>query len=64
MSNIEFTRLHIGGEWVDALDGAEFETVNPATGEVITKVSEAKPPTSTGRSRPPARRSRTAPGRG
>ncbi|GAB6902227.1 aldehyde dehydrogenase family protein [Kineosporia succinea] len=42
MSNIEFTRLHIGGEWVDALDGAEFETVNPATGEVITKVSEAK----------------------
>ncbi len=39
---IEFTRLHIGGEWVDALDGAEFETYNPATGEVITKVAEAK----------------------
>ncbi|GAB3271446.1 aldehyde dehydrogenase family protein [Kineosporia babensis] len=42
MSEIEFTRLHIGGEWVDALDGAEFETINPATGEVITKVAEAK----------------------
>jgi phenylacetaldehyde dehydrogenase len=39
---IEHTRLHIGGEWVDALDGAEFETVNPSTGEVFARVAEAK----------------------
>jgi aldehyde dehydrogenase (NAD+) len=34
-------RLLIGGEWVDAASGRRFETVNPATGEVITSVAEA-----------------------
>ena len=35
-------QLFIGGEWVDAADGATFETLNPATGEVITAVAEAR----------------------
>jgi len=39
---VEHTRLHIGGEWVDAVDGAEFDSVNPATGEVFATVAEAK----------------------
>jgi aldehyde dehydrogenase (NAD+) len=34
-------RLFIGGEWVDAGDGATFTTRNPATGEPITDVAEA-----------------------
>jgi acyl-CoA reductase-like NAD-dependent aldehyde dehydrogenase len=34
-------RLFIGGDWVDASDGARFPTYNPGTGEVITEVAEA-----------------------
>jgi aldehyde dehydrogenase (NAD+) len=30
----------IGGKWVDAQSGKTFETVNPATGEVICRVAE------------------------
>ena len=37
---IEHTQLLIGGEFVDALDGKVFDTVNPSTGEVITQVAE------------------------
>jgi aldehyde dehydrogenase (NAD+) len=33
-------RLLIGGKWVDAKSGKSFETVNPATGEVICKIAE------------------------
>ena len=36
------SRLWIGNEWADAADGGTFETVNPATGEVITKVASAQ----------------------
>ncbi len=36
-------RLFIGGEWVDAASGRTFETVNPATEEVLTTVAEAGP---------------------
>jgi acyl-CoA reductase-like NAD-dependent aldehyde dehydrogenase len=32
----------IGGEFVDALDGATMEVINPFTGEVIAHVAEAK----------------------
>lgn len=35
-------RLWIHNEWVDAADGGVFATTNPATGEVITEVAEAK----------------------
>ncbi len=35
------TRLFIDGEYVDAIDGGRFETVNPATGETLAAMSEA-----------------------
>ncbi len=34
-------RLFIAGEWVDS--GRTFDTINPATGEVLTQVAEASP---------------------
>jgi acyl-CoA reductase-like NAD-dependent aldehyde dehydrogenase len=34
-------RLYIGGEWVDAASGKTFDTINPATGQVLTQVAEA-----------------------
>jgi len=34
------TRLFIGGEFVDAVRGGHFETVNPANGEVIAAMAE------------------------
>jgi len=38
---IRQTRLLIDGKWVNAASGKSFETLNPATGEVIAKVAEA-----------------------
>ncbi|MDP2955678.1 MAG: aldehyde dehydrogenase family protein [Longimicrobiales bacterium] len=35
-------RLWIANEWVDGQAGATFATTNPATGEVITRVAEAR----------------------
>src|SRR5437016_12154536 len=32
--------LLIGGKWLDSASGKTFETINPATGEVIAKVAE------------------------
>ena len=55
------TKLLIGGEWVDAVSGKTFETVNPATGEVITPVAEGDKADIDRAVKPPARRS-TAPG--
>lgn len=34
-------KLHIGGAYVDAAGGETFETVNPATGEVLAEVQQA-----------------------
>ncbi len=34
------TKLLIGGEWQDAASGKTFETINPATEQVITRVAE------------------------
>jgi acyl-CoA reductase-like NAD-dependent aldehyde dehydrogenase len=34
-------RLFIGGEFVDALDGATFETINPHDGSILATVAEA-----------------------
>lgn len=34
-------KLLIDGNWVDSVSGKEFETINPATGEVITSVALA-----------------------
>ena len=33
-------RLLIGGQWVEALSGRSFDTVNPATGKVIAQLAE------------------------
>src|SRR5947209_10539101 len=32
--------LFIGGKWLDSVSGKTFETINPATGEVICRVAE------------------------
>ena len=36
---IKLTKLFIDNKWVDPVDGGEFETYNPATGEVIANVA-------------------------
>jgi aldehyde dehydrogenase (NAD+) len=36
------TKLFIGGEFVDALDGGTMEVINPFDGSVITHIAEAK----------------------
>jgi acyl-CoA reductase-like NAD-dependent aldehyde dehydrogenase len=36
------TKLFIGGEFVDALDGATMEVINPFNGSVLARVAEAK----------------------
>ena len=38
---IRQTQLLIDGKWVPAVSGKTFETINPATGEVIANVAEA-----------------------
>jgi aldehyde dehydrogenase (NAD+) len=40
-SKVHLTKLFIDNEWVDPVDGGEFETLNPATGAVIAKVAAA-----------------------
>ncbi len=35
-------KLFIGGQWVDG-GGKAFDTINPATGEVLTQIAEATP---------------------
>jgi acyl-CoA reductase-like NAD-dependent aldehyde dehydrogenase len=37
----EDKKMLIGGEWRDASDGGSFESVNPATGELLANVPEA-----------------------
>jgi aldehyde dehydrogenase (NAD+) len=38
------TQLLINNSWVDSMSGKTFETINPATGEVICQVAEADKP--------------------
>src|SRR5262249_47083265 len=38
---VKQTKLLIDNKWVDPVDGRSFETLNPATGEVIAPVAEA-----------------------
>ncbi|NEN99800.1 MAG: aldehyde dehydrogenase family protein, partial [Moorea sp. SIO3I7] len=38
------TQLLINNEWVESVSGKRFETINPATGEVICDVAEADAP--------------------
>src|SRR5579863_6106188 len=37
---IKQTKMLIDGKWVDSVSGKTFETINPATGEVIARVAE------------------------
>ncbi len=41
MSEIKSYRMLIDGDWVDAADGATFDSVNPADGTVWSRVPEA-----------------------
>ena len=36
-------KLFIGGRWVDSATGRTFDTIDPATGEILAKVAEAGP---------------------
>jgi len=38
--NIKPGKLFIGGKWVDSVSGKRFQTINPATEEVITSIAE------------------------
>src|SRR5579871_5217808 len=38
-AKVEPGKLLIGGEWEPASDGGAFDTINPATGEVITQIA-------------------------
>ena len=38
---VKLTKLFIDNKWIDPVDGGEFETFNPATGEVIANVAAA-----------------------
>ena len=38
---LEHTKLFINNQFVEAKSGKQFETINPANGQVITEVSEA-----------------------
>jgi aldehyde dehydrogenase (NAD+) len=41
--SVRQTRLLINNQWVDPADGGTFDTLNPATGDVIAKVAAAGP---------------------
>jgi aldehyde dehydrogenase (NAD+) len=38
---VKLTKLLIDNQWVDPVEGGSFETLNPATGEVLAKVAAA-----------------------
>src|SRR5919199_6381896 len=38
------TKILIDNKWVDSVSGKTFETINPATGDVIARVAEADAP--------------------
>ncbi|KAI3775506.1 hypothetical protein L1987_50085 [Smallanthus sonchifolius] len=40
--DIKFTKLFINGEFVDSISGNTFETINPATEEVLATVAEGR----------------------
>ncbi|MGA8029270.1 MAG: aldehyde dehydrogenase family protein [Bryobacteraceae bacterium] len=40
-ASIKQTKILIDNKWVDSVSGKSFETINPATGEVLAKVAEA-----------------------
>ena len=57
-------RFFIGGEWVVPSSDATIEVIDSGTEEHFFSVAEARRPTWTGPSPPPARHSTRAPGPG
>jgi aldehyde dehydrogenase (NAD+) len=43
-AGIKQTKLLINNQWVDSVSGKKFDTINPATGQVLARVSEADGP--------------------
>ncbi len=41
MSDVQLHRLYIHGQYVDATGGKTFDSINPATGEVIATIQQA-----------------------
>ena len=41
---IKQSKILINNRWVDSLSGKTFQTINPATGEVLVEVAEADAP--------------------
>lgn len=41
---IRQTKLLINNKWVDSVSGKKFDTINPATGEILAQVAEADAP--------------------
>src|SRR4029079_890595 len=41
---IRQTKMLIDGKWVDSTSGRTFESINPASGEVIANVAEGEKP--------------------
>src|SRR5437016_14212960 len=41
---VKQTKMLIDGKWVDSVSGRTFETINPATGDVIAHVAEGEAP--------------------
>lgn len=41
---IRQTKLLINNKWVDSISGKKFDTINPATGEILAQVAEADAP--------------------
>ena len=41
---IKQTKILIDNQWVDSLSGKTFETIDPATGEVIARLAESDAP--------------------
>lgn len=55
-------QMCIGGEWVDALSGKTFESLNPALAQAWAELPDAAKPMSNAPSRLRKRRSRALPG--
>ena len=56
------TKMLIDGKWCDSQSGKTFDTINPATEEVIPRSPKGMRPISIWRSRPRARRLIRGPG--
>ena len=41
MSDVKLHRLYIHGQYTDASSGKTFDSINPATGEVVATIQQA-----------------------